>query len=167
MRFSAEANPVIAYTCYVCDTDVPFTLDVSHHKIPRAYGGQDGSDNEVPVCTRCHDVLHRVALMLRNKHRIGLVDDTLITVYPCKKARDHVRELAMIVNKYALQKKEKTLDNIDNLEEQLTITLPTAYKAKLRILANETKDSDGRRLGMARFVQKFLIDLLDKHFGRL
>lgn len=156
---------MIVYTCWICEEGVPVTLDVSHHKIPRAYGGQDGPQNEVAVCTRCHDVLHRVAVMLRSPAKASLVPDTLSTVYSNRDSRQRVMELAQLVNKFALHKKENTLEDADSLEEQLQFSLPATYKAKLRVLANETRDATGRRMGMARFVRKMIIDLLDKKFG--
>lgn len=157
---------MIAYQCFVCEEDVPITLDVSHHRIPRAYGGQDGPQNEVQICTRCHDVLHRVAVMLRGT-KASLVPDTLKTVYSSQASQFRVMELARIVNKFALQKKEKTLEDADSLDEQIQFSLPATYKAKLRVLANETQDATGRRMGIARFVRKIVIDVLDKKFGKL
>jgi hypothetical protein len=155
---------MIAYDCYICTEPVPFTLEVSHHKIPRAYGGKDG-ENEVDICTRCHDVLHRVALMLRNPTKSGLVRDTLKTVYNDNKAIATVIDLAQTINKYALAKKEFQLDNQIEIEEVVQFSLPAVYKAKLRLLANETVDGKGRRLGVQRFVRLLIIDLVDKRFG--
>lgn len=155
---------MIAYNCYVCNEPVPVTLEVSHHKIPRAYGGKDGA-NEVDICTRCHDVLHRVSLMLRNPTKAGLIRDTLKTVYTNAKAINTVIELAQIINKYALAKKEFQLDNQIEIEETVQFSLPAAYKAKLRLLANETVDGKGRRLGVQRFIRLLVIDLVDKKFG--
>lgn len=155
---------MIAYNCHICNEPVPLTLEVSHHKIPQAYGGTDGA-NEVDVCTRCHDVLHRVSVMLRNPAKSGLVKDTLTTVYNNNRAINTVIELAAIINKYALAKKEFQLDNQIEIEEAVQFSLPATYKAKLRLLANETCDGKGRRLGVQRFIRLLVMDLVDKKFG--
>jgi hypothetical protein len=104
--------------------------------------------------------------MLRGT-KASLVPDTLKTVYSSQASQFRVMELARIVNKFALQKKEKTLEDADSLDEQIQFSLPATYKAKLRVLANETQDATGRRMGIARFVRKIVIDVLDKKFGKL
>jgi len=104
--------------------------------------------------------------MLRNPAKQGLVMDTLRTMYRSdEKAVQRVIDLASTVNKYALLKREQKLDNQNELEEPLQFTLPAHYKAKLRIIANETRDVRGRRLGMQSFVRRVIMDLIDRKFG--
>jgi hypothetical protein len=103
--------------------------------------------------------------MLRNPAKAGLAFDTLSTVYQDKKAIPIVIELARVINQYALAKKEFQLNRQSELEETITISMPASYKTKLRVIANETQDANGRRLGVQKFIRILLIDLVDKKFG--
>ena len=45
----------LPHYCCVCGA---YTDDAPHHRIPKSRGGDDSSDNMVPVCIQCHATFH-------------------------------------------------------------------------------------------------------------
>lgn len=54
-RMAAEI--VTGKPCVRCDSPA----EHAHHVLPRSFGGSDDPSNLVPVCSRCHPSLERVA----------------------------------------------------------------------------------------------------------
>jgi hypothetical protein len=54
-RLAAEI--VAGKSCVRCDRPA----NAAHHVLPRSFGGSDDPSNLVPVCSRCHPSLERVA----------------------------------------------------------------------------------------------------------
>ena len=52
-----SAQVVAGKACVRCDRPA----EHAHHVLPRSFGGSDDPSNLVPVCSRCHPSLERVA----------------------------------------------------------------------------------------------------------
>ena len=133
--------------CAVHGQPFPRVTCHEHHEVPRAAGGNDAETNLVWLCSNCHNVLHRIADMLRaGKH--GHAQDAASTYATSPIMRERLWGLAI----FAAESMEEG-EGPDVVPIQ--VFMPKALLGRLKIAAGETR-VNGRSMGMGRFVLELI-----------
>jgi len=121
-----------------------------HHKQPKGYGGGNDPDNLVWLCGSCHDLVHRLAHLVRGK-KLGVVSD-LAQQYQTSQnlspaGRHRLIELAKLVSmSMETFVPDEDMDEFDAEDTILVqIPLPRAIHKTAKHLASLTKNPGSKR----------------------
>jgi len=153
------------FRCYCCEDLFPTLVKNEHHKIKRAQGGQDTTDNLVLICTNCHTSLHNIEKALLNAKRRLLIPDLLQSLFPSKpKSRETLLYLATTA---ALAEDSRNTTNLPAIsrpdyamwdtEDKVHLTPPTV-SPKVRdlvvqVCATMKNPGTGKRLGIGTYLR--------------
>ncbi len=121
MRLKKEKGTI----CCNCHTDCGDTI-IFHHVIPISFGGTNNDSNIVPLCTKCHHILHGIS-------DDGIISHSTLTKAGIERARQNGSQIG--------KKKGDTWMTKRGIE----------YK---NYILNESKDFNGTKSD-AEIIQKF------------
>lgn len=129
------------FSCGCCLETYPKLHKHTHHKIPRALGGNDSIGNLIDLCPGCHDAVHMMAYKLSNpKYSDSRVRDTAISIYKDNDiAIKTSLELAYKVRDEIIFNREKAKD--PNSLVSVSCSLRKEHKDLIAIIAKERKIS--------------------------
>ena len=136
-----------------------------HHVHPQGYGGEDDPKNLVWLCGSCHDLVHRLAHMIKSKKRGQAVDlafqyQTSQNLSPAAKKRllDLSQVVAVAMETYV----PEAGDDLDILEQDrvlVQLALPRSIHTSAKSLAQGcTNPKSGRPMGLYRYLELVVIN---------
>lgn len=112
--------------------------------MPRAAGGSDADTNLVWLCSNCHNVLHRLADMLR-VGKLGHAQDAASAFAPTPSMRERLWKLAQFA--------ATSMEEGPGADEvPIQVFFPKTVASRLRIAAGEIR-VNGRSIGMGRYIR--------------
>lgn len=147
------------FVCGCCSKKFPTLHRHVHHKMPKALGGKDTSDNLIEICPSCHDTLHSIAQKMMNKGVSPTqITDSLALIYiDNKKAQETCLELAINVRNAHIQVKEKGLG--PNHIIALSTTLRKYYKPLVMNRARELN------ISQESYIRMLILQDISKRFN--
>jgi hypothetical protein len=159
-------------THFICEAHQKKTSVVQkdyHHKIPQEAGGSDSAENIAILCTGCHQLIHRLAMMLssfKSKTKQS----------PFEVAREYAHEInepnseavvlkllefAQLVAQYRVMKADKAIAPIDG--GIVSGDMPNEFKIAFKQISKEIKRGDGRSIGMSNLTTVAILNIVSKH----
>lgn len=140
--------------CYVHGTPFPRASCHEHHEMPQAAGGSDDPANLTFVCANCHNMIHRIADLLR-ANRKGFGADIALQYSPNDLSmRDRLLRLA----EYAAA----SMQSVDDGEtpgatdQVIQVVLPRAIYERFKILVGDHR-ANGRKVSIQSYMQNMVL----------
>jgi hypothetical protein len=137
--------------CHICRENRPAAFADGHHERPQATGP---SHKRTPLCTGCHNNLHRVVhLMTYGKN--SEAEDAVVQMYKVPQQRRRLFDLAKEALRWQQLKKDGKLEPVGG---KVTIELPAAERAALTVLAKQQRHpKTGRPMGIKLYLERVVI----------
>lgn len=140
--------------CHVCRKNVPKLFADGHHERPQATGP---SRKKVPLCSGCHDNLHRI-VHLMSYGKTSESEDAVVQMYEVPQQRRRLFGLAKEAIRWQQLKKDGRLDPVGG---KITIELPPRERAALAMLAKQQKHpKTGRPMGIKFYLERIVMQYI-------
>ncbi len=157
---------------FVCEChllEVEYASLDRHHEIPEEVGGLMTPENMKYLCSSCHQLLHRLALMLMATKAVSKrspLETAVSYARRMNKAREsevvvNLLRLAQMVAHYKTMKAEHDIAPPDGAI--VVADMPNEFKVLFKQIAWEIKRGDGRGIGMANLGAMAILELVAKH----
>lgn len=157
---------------FICEAHLLRTSVVQkdyHHKVPQEAGGSDSAENIAILCSGCHQLIHRLAMMLSSfKSTSKDSPFEVATEYARsineKNATDAViklLEFAQLVAQYRVLKADKMIAPPD--AGITTVDIPNNLKVAFKQIAKDIKRGDGRSIGMSNLATVGVLNMIGTH----
>ena len=171
-RRELDAAKLLPNGSFICDVhllEVEYASLDRHHRIPEECGGPTTIENMAYLCTGCHQLLHRLAVMMMTskaktkKSPLASAESYAQRINPkdMKSVVVNILTLAQLVTLYKIQKSENTIAPPD--AAIVLADMPNLFKQAFKEVAWEIKRGDGRGIGMANLGTLALLKLLAVH----
>lgn len=151
------------FPCGCCEQIFPSIHKHTHHKTPRALGGQDTPDNLIDLCPGCHDALHNVAYkLMTRRHGQAKVIESLSLIYKDNTlAKQRCLDLAVQVRNAMVVAKDRGDYKDPNELANVMTTIRKQHKVLIEARARELK------LTQEAYVRGCVLADLSKRFNTL
>jgi hypothetical protein len=171
-RRELDAAKLLSNGNFLCDChalEVEYASLDRHHRVPEECGGPTTVDNMAYLCTGCHQLLHRLALMMMaskaktKKSPLEAAESYAQRVNPSNRQIVVVNllTLAQLVTMYKIQKSENEIAPPDS--GIVLADMPNEFKQVFKQIAWEIKRGDGRGIGMANLGTLAVLQLVSTH----
>lgn len=171
-RRELDAAKLLPNGSFLCDVhllEVEYASLDRHHRIPEECGGPTTIENMAYLCTGCHQLLHRLAVMMMaskaktKKSPLESAESYAQRINPKDKQAVvvNILMLAQLVTMYKIQKAENVLAPPD--ASIMLADMPNEFKVAFKQIAWEIKRGDGRGIGMANLGTMAVLQLVAKH----
>lgn len=153
------------FTCAICGNSYDDSLLNEHHRIPRAFGGDDSKENLRFLCAGCHQTLHRLAEHFLNPHKAGKVRD-IARVY-CSQFSKPERSMLILLDlskcacDYELRVKKGDLKLSPWSEKVISTVIPMKFKKAFENSC-KMKTIFGRKGSMQAVIEDFVLSTLHR-----
>lgn len=143
--------------CYIEGKSYPRATCHVHHKNPRHAGGTDAPDNLIWLCANAHQLVHRVAQLIK-ANRKGQALDVAMSAYPAPAQRQRFMAIVgteVLASSIAEDTGQGTSDVI------IEVPIPKAEYAKLKMLVADYR-TGGKKVSIAGYVSSIVLAHLHK-----
>lgn len=162
-------------THFICEGHLLKTSVVQkdyHHKVPQEAGGSDSHENIAAMCTGCHQLVHRLAMMLSSfkgsKHSpfdVAMEYAVTINKEQANRVVAALLMFAQLVAQYRVMKADNKIATPDG--GIVSADMPHKFKVAYKQIARDIKRGDGRSIGMSNLATLSILNTVATHFPDL
>ena len=150
-----DPNQIVS--CYIEGKQYPRATCHIHHRKPRHAGGADDADNLVWLCADAHQIVHRIAQLMK-AGKSGIAMDLASSSYPTPSQRARLMEVVREEITSSQEAKETGAGKDVIIVE---VPIPRTEYMRLKTMVHDYR-SNGKKLSIADYASRVLLSHLKR-----